>query len=95
MFFNFSLLNVRHQQDILDIENAVRGICQPLPQKIKLVVNYDHSRIDEHLMDEYAAMVERLTAEFYSGRFSLYHKCIYADEVRPSTGAKTSSTTYF
>ncbi len=66
LFINFEGLEVGSGADIADIEQQVGDLLAPLAERVAVVVNYDSFRILPQLVDDYAAMVARLTARFYS-----------------------------
>ena len=65
LFINFEGLEVKSQDEVQDIEAAVTTLLSPLQQRVDVVVNYDHFSIRPELMDDYGAMVARLTSRFY------------------------------
>ena len=66
LFINFEGLAVQTSADVLAIEAAVSSLLAPLGQRVQVVVNYDHFSIQPDLVDDYGAMVSRLTSRFYS-----------------------------
>ena len=66
LFVNFEGLNITSAQDIADIESEVTGKVLPLRKRVDVIVNYDHFSIRPELIDEYGAMVNRLTERFYA-----------------------------
>jgi propionate CoA-transferase len=70
LFIDFEGLAVDTAEDIEDIEQAVRDLLEPVVKspedKVAVVVNYDNFSIVPGLVDRYSAMVERLTARFYT-----------------------------
>ena len=48
-----------------DIEREVAQRVAPLRHRVPVVVNYDHFSIRPELMDDYQAMVQRLTERYY------------------------------
>jgi propionate CoA-transferase len=70
LFINFEGLHIAHGSEIEDIENGVSCLLAPVVtragEKIAVVVNYDNFSIVPGLLDEYSAMVARLTQRFYS-----------------------------
>ncbi len=65
LFINFEGLDVRSLVEVQGIEAAVTDLLAPLQQRVNVVVNYDHFSILPELMDDYSAMVARLTERFY------------------------------
>ena len=57
--------------DIAEIEATVGERVAPLGHRVDVVVNYDHFSIRPELMDDYTAMVRRLTERWY-GRVTRY-----------------------
>ena len=66
LFVNFEGLSITSAQDIADIESEVTGKVLPLGKRVDVIVNYDHFSIRPELIDEYGAMVNRLTERFYA-----------------------------
>jgi propionate CoA-transferase len=66
LFINFEGLSVDSAQDIAAIEAQVSALLEPLGERVAVVANYDSFNILPPLMEEYAAMVNRLTQRFYS-----------------------------
>ena len=66
LFVNFEGLNITSAQDIADIESEVTSKVLPLGKRVDVIVNYDHFSIRPELIDEYGAMVSRLTERFYA-----------------------------
>lgn len=66
LFVNFEGLNITSAQDIADIESEVTSKVLPLGKRVDVIVNYDHFSIRPELIDEYGAMVKRLTERFYA-----------------------------
>jgi propionate CoA-transferase len=66
LFINFEGLAVDQSSDITDIEQHLTALLEPLGQRVAVVVNYDSCSILPPLIDEYSAMVKRLTERFYS-----------------------------
>ena len=65
LFVNFEGLEVRSMADIDDIEAAVAERVAPLGERVDVVVNYDHFSIRPELVDDYSAMVARLSERHY------------------------------
>ncbi|MFY0989627.1 acyl CoA:acetate/3-ketoacid CoA transferase [Halomonas sp. C05BenzN] len=66
LFINFENLSIASQADIDAIEREVQTRLAPLGRRVYAVVNYDHCRIDEALLDAYTDMVRGLEERFYS-----------------------------
>ena len=70
LFINFEGLHVASKAAIIEIEQMVTQLLEPVVQqpqdRITVVVNYDNFSIQPGLVDEYSAMVTRLTDRFYS-----------------------------
>jgi propionate CoA-transferase len=66
LFINFEGLTVDHPTDIADIENHLTALLEPLGHRVAVVVNYDSCSVLPPLIDDYYAMVKRLTDRFYS-----------------------------
>ena len=65
LFINFEGLRVDSTDDIAEIEATVGERVAPLGHRVDVVVNYDHFSIRPELMDDYTAMVRRLTERWY------------------------------
>ena len=65
LFINFEGLHVDTADDIAEIEATVGERVAPLGHRVDVVVNYDHFSIRPELMDDYTAMVRRLTERWY------------------------------
>jgi propionate CoA-transferase len=70
LFINFEGLHVESQAAIAEIEQAVARLLEPVvrndQERVAVVVNYDNFSILPALVDDYSAMVARLTGRFYS-----------------------------
>ena len=69
LFINFEGLAVDLPTDIAAIETHVDTLLQPLAaqgERVAVVVNYDSFSILPPLIDDYSAMVKRLTERYYS-----------------------------
>ena len=66
LFINFEGLAVDQPSDIADIEQHLTALLEPLGHRVAVVVNYDSCSILPPLIDDYSAMVKRLTERFYS-----------------------------
>ena len=66
LFINFEGLAVDQASDISDIEHYLTDLLEPVGQRVAVVVNYDNCSILTPLMDDYSAMVTRLSERFYS-----------------------------
>ncbi len=75
LFINFEGLNIGGSDAIAGIEQYVTDLLAPIvkgkEERLAVVVNYDNFSILPSLIDEYSAMVARLTQRFYS-RVSRY-----------------------
>lgn len=65
LFIDFSSLQVGSPALIAEIDRQVRALVEPLGGRVDVVVNYDHFSIAPDLEDDYAGMVEQLTADHY------------------------------
>lgn len=69
LFIDFEGLNIDGPEAIAAIEQYVTQLLQPMvtcpEERLTVVVNYDNFSIVPSLLDEYSAMVDRLTARFY------------------------------
>lgn len=66
LFINFEGLSVDSASDIDAIEAEVTQRVAGLGKRVDVVVNYDHFSIRPELMDDYSAMVQRLSARYYA-----------------------------
>jgi propionate CoA-transferase len=66
LFINFEGLAVDQPSDIADIEQHLSALLEPLGHRVAVVVNYDSCSILPPLVEDYSAMVKRLTERFYS-----------------------------
>jgi propionate CoA-transferase len=70
LFINFEGLNIDNRDAIAQIEQYVTQLLGPVvarpDERLAVVVNYDNFSILPGLVDEYSAMVTRLTDRFYS-----------------------------
>jgi propionate CoA-transferase len=70
LFINFEGLNIENRAAIAEIEEVVAKMLGPVvtrpEERLNVVVNYDNFSILPGLVDEYSAMVTRLTDRFYS-----------------------------
>jgi propionate CoA-transferase len=65
LFIDFEGLEVKSAADIDEIEAAVIEKVAPLGERVDVVVNYDHFNIRPELVDDYGAMVARLSERYY------------------------------
>ena len=65
LFINFEGLRVDSPEDIDEIEIEVATRVGGLDHPVRVVVNYDHFSIRPELMDDYSAMVSRLSERYY------------------------------
>jgi propionate CoA-transferase len=70
LFINFEGLAIESKQDIAEIEQMATRLLDPVvrtsEERVAVVVNYDNFSILAGLVEEYSAMVTRLTERFYS-----------------------------
>jgi propionate CoA-transferase len=66
LFINFEGLSIDSASDIVEIETYVRTLLQPLGERVAVVVNYDSCSVLPSLIDDYVAMVKRLSDAHYS-----------------------------
>ena len=69
LFINFEGLAVDSTTDIEAIEQQITALLaplEPLGERVAAVVNYDSFSILPRLIDDYSAMVQRLSARYYS-----------------------------
>jgi propionate CoA-transferase len=65
-YYNFQGLQIHSQKDVEDIGHAAEALCKSIGKKIGVVVNYDNFQIDENVVDDYSAMVKRLSDQYYT-----------------------------
>jgi propionate CoA-transferase len=69
LFINFEGLNIENRGAVAEIEEVVTKMLGPVvtspEERLTVVVNYDNFNILPGLVDEYSAMVNRLTERFY------------------------------
>ena len=66
LFLNFEGLQVRNQSDVDAVRDAVVSRCRAIGKRVAVVVNYDSVRIDESVLDAYAAMVRHMEEHHYT-----------------------------
>ncbi len=66
LYLNFEKLRIRSHDEIGRIKTLVEKACQPLSERVDVIVNYDGFRIDENLERDWAAMVADLHERFYN-----------------------------
>jgi propionate CoA-transferase len=66
LFINFEGLAIDSADDVAQVEQAVTDLLAPLGERVAVVVNYDSFTLLPALVDEWSAMVERLTQRYYS-----------------------------
>lgn len=76
LFNNFENLRVRNMHDVERVRDRVREVCEPLGRHVDVVVNYDNARIDESMVEPWAAMVAELEGRYY-GEVSRYAGCAF------------------
>ena len=67
LHIDFSGLQIRDAAGVAAIEQEVRRVLAGQVGRVGVVVNYDHFTIVPELADAYAAMVQGLTRDFYTG----------------------------
>lgn len=65
MMIDFSDFRVRSPKDLEDIRQCVTQICEPLPNKVDVFVNYDRFEIDEEMKHDYAKLINTLQNKYY------------------------------
>jgi propionate CoA-transferase len=65
LFINFENLRIASHADIDAIRDTVEALLAPLGRRVYAYVNYDHFRIDDHLLAAYSEMVHDLEHRFY------------------------------
>jgi propionate CoA-transferase len=70
LFINFEGLHIASKAAVLEVEKMVTQLLEAVvrnqDERVAVVVNYDNFSILPGLVDEYSAMVTRLTQRFYS-----------------------------
>ncbi len=66
MFIDFENLRITTRADVAAIEQEVEARLAPLGRRVYAVVNYDHCRIDDAVLDAYTEMVRGLEERFYT-----------------------------
>jgi propionate CoA-transferase len=70
LFINFEGLAIESKQDIAEVEQMATRLLEPIvrspEERLAVVVNYDNFTILAGLVEDYSAMVTRLTARFYN-----------------------------
>ncbi len=66
LFINFEGLAIDTTQDIDRVEQQVRALLEPLGERVAVVVNYDSFTLPGALVDDWSAMVERMTRAYYT-----------------------------
>lgn len=66
LFLNFEGLQVRTEEDIELVRAAVERRCKSIGRRVRVVVNYDGCRIDESVLDTWAAMVRHMEENHYT-----------------------------
>ena len=65
LFINFEKMRVRTLEEIEQIKRRVEQVCNPLADKVDVIVNYDGFQLEDDVAQAYAAMVNGLEARFY------------------------------
>jgi propionate CoA-transferase len=65
LYINFEKLRIRTRDDIARIGQRVAALCRDQTRPVDVVVNYDGTRIDEDMAEDYAALVAGLEKRFY------------------------------
>ncbi|WP_254276691.1 acyl CoA:acetate/3-ketoacid CoA transferase [Halomonas sp. 3H] len=66
LFIDFENLRITTPDDVAAIEQEVEARLAPLGRRVYAVVNYDHCRIDDAVLEAYTAMVRGLEERFYT-----------------------------
>ncbi|QJQ98115.1 CoA-transferase [Halomonas sp. PGE1] len=66
LFIDFENLHIATRDDVAAIEREVETRLAPLGRRVYAVVNYDHCRIDDAVLEAYTAMVRGLEERFYT-----------------------------
>jgi propionate CoA-transferase len=65
LYINFEKLRVRTREDVTRIGQRVAELCRDQARPVDVIVNYDGTRIDEDVAEDYAALVAALETRFY------------------------------
>lgn len=65
LFINLSRMSIREAADIRAVREAVERAAAPVGGRVDAVVNYDLTRIDDRVAQDWAAMVEDLETRLY------------------------------
>ncbi len=65
LFLNFESVKVKTIDDVEAIRDAVETRCQQIGKRVRVIVNYDGVRIDDNVLDRYAAMVRDMEENYY------------------------------
>lgn len=66
LFLNFEGLQVRSEDDVNAIREAVETRCREIGKRVAVIVNYDSFRIDDAVLDAYARMVRYMEDNYYT-----------------------------
>jgi propionate CoA-transferase len=66
LFLNFEAMQIRNEDDIGKVRDAVAQVCEKIGRRVNVVVNYDSFRIDDTLIDAYAQMIRHMEATYYN-----------------------------
>jgi propionate CoA-transferase len=66
LFLNFEAMQIRNEDDIGKVRDAVAQVCEKIGRRVNVVVNYDSFRIDDTLIDAYAQMIRYMEATYYN-----------------------------
>jgi len=65
LFINLAKMAVRSLADLSEIKTRVESVLMPLGRKVDVVVNYDQTRIDDNMTQDWAEMVDDLELRLY------------------------------
>ncbi|WCR10786.1 acyl CoA:acetate/3-ketoacid CoA transferase [Paracoccus stylophorae] len=66
LFVNLARLSIRTVADVESVRDRVNEVVEPLNRKVDVVVNYDHTRIDEAVERTWSEMVNDLENRLYA-----------------------------
>mgnify|MGYP001183597365 CR=1 FL=1 len=65
LFINLEGWNVRKRSDIEDLKKVLVTACKDAGRRVHSIINQDEFRIAEDLYDDYAAMVDEMSKNYY------------------------------
>ena len=65
LFINFEKMRIRSPNEVEQVRNQVIEVCDPLSDKVDVIVNYDGFRLEDDIEQDYWEMVADLEDRFY------------------------------